>query len=78
MYKRQIQDLIGLAVKDADTGKEYGIVKNIFQTGANDVYEIKDTDKTYLIPAIPDVIINTDINKGEILIRPLEGLFDEN
>ncbi|MGN1481420.1 ribosome maturation factor RimM [Porcipelethomonas sp.] len=73
-----IQDLIGLTVKDADTGKEYGIVSDIFQTGANDVYEIKGTEKNYLVPAIPDVIISTDISGGEILIRPLEGLFDED
>lgn len=73
-----IQDLIGLSVKDADNGNVYGTVKNIFQTGANDVYEIKSEDNTYLIPAIPNVIISTDINKGEILIRPLEGLFDED
>lgn len=73
-----IADLIGLTVKDADSGKEYGIVKDIFQTGANDVYEIKKDDKTYYIPAIPDVIINTDIENKTIFIRPLEGLFDEN
>lgn len=73
-----IQDLIGLSVKDADTGKEYGTVRDIFQTGANDVYEISDGEKKYLVPAIPDVIVLTDIEAGEIIIRPLEGLFDED
>ena len=73
-----IADLIGLAVKDADSGEEYGVVKDIFQTGANDVYEVKSGEKSYYIPAIPDVIIETDLENKIIFIRPLEGLFDEN
>lgn len=73
-----IQDLIGLTMKNADNGKIYGKVKDVFQTGANDVYEISDGEKKYLVPAIPDVIVNVDIENKEILIRPLEGLFDEN
>ncbi len=73
-----IQDIIGLAVKDADSDKVYGKITNVMQTGANDVYEIKDGDKTYLVPAIEDVIIKTDLENQVMLIRPLEGLFDEN
>ena len=73
-----IQDLIGLKVIDADTNEEYGTVKDVFQTGANDVYEVKNSEKTVFIPAIPDVIVNTDIENSVLTIRPLEGLFDEN
>lgn len=75
-----IQDLIGLRVVDADNGKVYGTIKDVSQTGANDVYEVFDSglNKTYWIPAIPDVVIETDID-GEIMkIRPLEGLLDAN
>lgn len=73
-----IQDLIGLKVINADTNEEYGNVIDVFQTGANDVYEVKNGDKIVLIPAIPDVIVNTDIENSVLMIRPLEGLFDEN
>ena len=71
------QDLIGLAVKDSKTGEEYGTVSDVLETGANDVYEITDSnnEKKY-IPAIPDVIDSVDLEKGEMLITPLEGLFD--
>ena len=49
------------------------------QTGANDVYHIKDADgKIRLIPAIPDVVIETNITEGKMIIRKLEGLFDED
>ncbi|MCM1227884.1 MAG: ribosome maturation factor RimM [Clostridium sp.] len=73
-----IQDIIGLTVKNADTGRIYGEIKDVLQTGANDVYEIKNGDKTYLVPAIEDVVIETDIDNSIMLIRPLEGLFDED
>lgn len=44
-----IQDLIGLEVLDVDTGKSYGKLTDVMQTGANDVYEVKDADgKTVL------------------------------
>ena len=69
-----IQDLIGMEVKDADTGVLYGKIKDVMQTGANDVYVIEG-EKEYLIPANPDVVINTDIDGNLMLIRPLEGLF---
>ncbi len=73
-----IADLIGLSVKNVDSGDIIGKVTDVFQTGANDVYEIKKDGRAFYIPAIPDVIINTDIENGVILIKPLEGLLDEN
>ena len=72
-----IQDLIGLEVSDADTGEIYGKLNDVMQTGANDVYVIKGKDREYLVPAIPDVIISTDIENGTMTIRPLDGLFDD-
>lgn len=70
-----IEDLIGMRVIDVDTGKEYGTVKSVIQTGANDVYEVQG-DRLYLVPKIDDVVIDTDLEKGVISIRPLKGLFD--
>lgn len=70
-----VDDLIGMAVIDADTGVEYGLLKDVIQTGARDVYVIKGK-KELLVPAIPDVIISVDINEKKMAIRPLEGLFD--
>ncbi|MFA5658703.1 MAG: ribosome maturation factor RimM [Oscillospiraceae bacterium] len=73
-----VQDLIGLEVSDADSGKIYGILDDVSETGANDVYHIKSPDgKKLYIPAIPDVVIKTDIENGKMLIRPLKGLFDD-
>lgn len=71
-----IQDLIGIEVSDADSGFLYGKITDVMQTGANDVYVIQGADREYLVPAIPEVVISTDIDENTMTIRPLEGLFE--
>lgn len=71
-----IQDLIGVEVRDVDSGFVYGTISDVMQTGANDVYVIKGADREYLVPAIGDVVVSTDIDGNIMLIRPLEGLFE--
>ncbi len=72
-----ISDLVGLQVVDADTGQAYGVLDEVLQTGANDVYAVKNGEKTLLVPAIPDVVLETDPEAGVMKIRPLKGLFDD-
>lgn len=72
-----IQDLIGIKVFDVDTDEAYGELIDVTETGANDVYHIKRGEVTYLVPSIPDVIIETNIDDGKMLIRPLKGIFDD-
>lgn len=73
-----IADLLGLEVLDVDTGARYGKLCDVTETGANDVYHIQFEDGTVrLIPVIPQVVIETDIEGGFIKIRPLKGLFDD-
>lgn len=72
-----IQDIIGLEVKDADTGEIYGKVSDVYQNGAADVYSIKKDDGTELMfPCVDEVVKKIDIEGGEILITPLDGLFE--
>lgn len=73
-----IQDLMDCKVVDIDSNIEYGIITDVFKTGANDVYEITDKEsRKYLIPVIPDVVKNVDVYSGEIKIKPLKGIFDD-
>lgn len=72
-----IQDLIGLRVTDWETNEEYGKITDVSQTGANDVYHIESAEgKVYLVPAIPEVVLSTDLEAGQMVIKPLEGLFE--
>lgn len=73
-----VADLEGLRVTDADSGEVYGVLAEVIQYPAgNDVYKIvTDGKKELYVPAIRDCIIGVDIEKGEMKIRPLPGLFD--
>ena len=71
-----IADLIGLKVQDED-GAELGTVKDVIETGANDVYEVQMADgRSLLLPAIKQCILNVDVEKGMMQVHVLEGLLD--
>lgn len=69
-----IADLIGLRVV-SDEGEELGTLDDVLQTGANDVYVVKnDKGEEILVPAIKDCVKNVDIEGGEIILHLLPGL----
>lgn len=73
-----VQDLIGLSAVDADDGRIYGKVTDVFPTGSNDVYQVTDENgKDYLVPAIRDVIVRVDVDEGVLELRPMRGIFDD-
>ncbi len=71
-----IADLIGLKVQDED-GTELGTVKDVIETGANDVYEVEMADgRSLLLPAIKQCILKVDVENGMMQVHVLEGLLD--
>jgi len=69
-----IADLLGLDVY-SDEDKYLGKVDDIFPTGANDVYVVKDENgKQLLLPGISDVIKEIDLEKEKIIVHLLKGL----
>lgn len=71
-----IVDLIGLEVKDYDTGEIYGTLKDVINQGAQDIYVVKRNEKNdAYIPAIEEFVKEISLEKG-ILITPIEGLLD--
>ena len=71
-----IADLIGMAAIDEDSGIK-GVIRNVIETGANDVYEIELEDgRTLLLPAIKDCVKDVDIEQGVMKIHILPGLLD--
>ena len=72
-----IQDLIGLDVIDADNGRVYGKVDDVLQNGPTDVYSIRTPEgKQLMFPSIPEILLETDIDGGKMIIRPLPNLFE--
>lgn len=69
-----IADLIGLEVY-TDSNEYLGKVDDIFPTGSNDVYVVKDDlGKQILLPGIKDVIKQIDIEKNKIIVTLIKGL----
>jgi 16S rRNA processing protein RimM len=66
--------ILGMRVV-SDEGQELGQVDEILETGANDVYAVRDlTGAELLIPAIESVILDVDLQAGEITVHLLPGL----
>lgn len=69
-----IADLLGMKVKTIE-GEDLGYIDDIFPTGSNDVYVVKDKEgKQILIPAIQDVIRTIDLENKVMTIKLIEGL----
>ena len=69
-----IADLIGINVT-SDEGEELGTIKDVLQTGANDVYVIaKENTPDLLVPAIHDCVLAVDIEAQTMTVHLLEGL----
>lgn len=63
-----ISDLLGCTVQDQQ-GKSIGIVEDVLQPGANDVYQIKcDNGKRMYLPVLPFVILSVQIMQGIIVV----------
>lgn len=72
-----IADLIDIDVIDED-GNELGILHDVMQTGANDVFviKLKDSGKELLLPNIPSCVLNVDLDNRKITVHILDGLMD--
>lgn len=71
-----ITDLIGLTVVNEEEAV-LGRVKDVLETGANDVYVVELTGgKELLLPAIKDCILNVDLEGGRMKVHVLDGLMD--
>ena len=74
-----VVDLVGCRVCGTD-GAEYGVLTDVLETGANDVYVIKGT-RTLLIPALKKLLADVDVaNKRIVLhadILQEVGLFED-
>lgn len=72
-----ICDLIGLPVKDAESGVVYGVIEDVIQNTVQDIYAIKtENGNTVLLPAVPAFVKTID-TEDAVYITPIAGFFDE-
>lgn len=69
-----IADMIGMEVYLED-GSFFGSLKEVMETGANDVYIVDSTEHgEVLLPAIKDCILEINIEENRMIVHLMEGL----
>lgn len=69
-----LADLVGLPVLDAATGNEVGKLAEVLDLPAQNVYVVKGGQKSYMIPAVPAFVTETNVAEGYIKVNLIEGL----
>ena len=71
-----IVDMIGLDVV-TDEGERLGVLTDVLQTGANDVYVVElPGGKEVLLPAIPQCVLDVNLEKKLVTVHMMDGLMD--
>ena len=68
-----IADLMGLEVVNADTGETLGVVADVLTPPAHEVYVVKG-EHEYMIPAVDEFLVETNVEAGYIKVRLIEGM----
>lgn len=71
-----IADLIDMDVYD-ENGEKLGVLDDVMQTGANDVYVIKmENGKELLLPNIDECVLDVSVEEKRMKVHILEGLME--
>ena len=71
-----IADMIGIDVFTVN-GEKVGVLKDVLQYSANDVYVVKDDNgKEYLIPSLIKFVPEISIEENKMIIDPIKGMLD--
>ena len=69
-----LADLTGLDVREADSGKVLGQIAEVLTPPANNVYLVTGGERELLIPAVPDFVLETNVDAGYMTVRLIEGM----
>lgn len=69
-----LADLMGLEVRDSQSGKVLGKIADIMNLPANNVYVVRGGERELLIPAVPQFIAETNVEGGYLRVNMMEGL----
>jgi 16S rRNA processing protein RimM len=72
-----LYDVIGLQAVGPD-GKQYGTVVGFSSNGPQDLVVIRRDDREYMLPVVSELVDSLDLEQGQLLIDPPEGLLDND
>lgn len=70
-----IVDMIGLDVRDSDSGEVLGKLVDVNTNGSVDLYIVRTETGEYMVPAVPAFVTRVDVDDA-VYIRPIPGLLD--
>lgn len=68
-----IHELVGLRVITTK-GETLGVIEEILDTRANDVYVVRNETREILIPATEEIVKEISVERGEMIVEMMEGL----
>ena len=68
-----VHQIIGCLVED-QKGRILGKITDFLETGANNVYEVSNGSSTFLVPDVPHVVLELNVETKKMVIDPLPGL----
>ena len=68
------EELVGLAVRDAETGEALGKLEEVLSYPAHKIYVVRGGRDEFLIPAVPAFIAGIDMAGGAVDVYMMEGL----
>ena len=70
-----VQDMIGIEVKDANTGRIYGTIEDVQDAPRGKLFVVKTGSGTVLLPEVPEFI--GSISEECMLVTPIPGFFED-
>jgi 16S rRNA processing protein RimM len=70
-----IADILGCDVIHADSGEKLGVLKEIINRGASDIYVVKTPTGEGMIPVVDEFVDRVEVGVG-IYVRPIDGMLD--
>ena len=70
-----IADIIGCDVIDAESGKKLGVLLEVINRGASDLYVVKTEKGEVMVPVVDEFVDRVEVGKA-IYLRPISGMFD--
>ena len=59
-------------IQKHESYKRFQSCQKVYTTGSNDVYVLDTRDGELLLPAIPEVIVEIDLDEGHVIAQPME------
>lgn len=73
-----VQDLLEMKVVDAETGQQYGVIKEVTHPGRHDIYAVADAEGNhYLFPAVEPFLQKIEIDTETVYVSPIPGMFEK-